>query len=73
MSGLEAVSVFSGYIAMMGLWVFIGYYSMKGMSRLLYVKRKAAASQKGESHEKNSYFHACGDDGIYGRCMWQRQ
>ena len=28
-----AVSVFSEYIAMMGLWVFIGYYSMKGMGR----------------------------------------
>ena len=27
-----AVSVFSEYIAMMGLWVFIGYYSMKGMN-----------------------------------------
>lgn len=29
------VSVFSEYIAMMGLWVFIGYYSMKGMRWLL--------------------------------------
>lgn len=37
-----AVSVFSEYIAMMGLWVFIGYYSMKGMNIL-----------KGKSYEKN--------------------
>lgn len=27
-----AVSVFSEYIAMMGLWIFIGYYGMKGMN-----------------------------------------
>lgn len=39
-----AVSVFTEYIAMMGLWVFIGYYGMKGMSRLLSVKRKARIS-----------------------------
>lgn len=49
----SVVSVFLEYIAMMGLWVFIGYYSMKGMSRLLYAKRKATTSQKGESYEKN--------------------
>ena len=48
-----AVSVFSEYIAMMGLWVFIGYYSMKGMNKLLSAKRKVATLQKGESHEKN--------------------
>lgn len=35
-----AVSVFTEYIAMMGLWVFIGYYSMKGMNRLLYAKKE---------------------------------
>lgn len=34
------VSIFSEYIAMMGLWVFIGYYSMKGMNRLLYAKKE---------------------------------
>lgn len=28
-----AVSVFTEYIAMMGWWIFIGYYSMKGMRR----------------------------------------
>lgn len=28
------ISVFADYIAMMGLWVFIGYYGMKGMRRL---------------------------------------
>lgn len=33
------VSVFSEYIAMMGLWVLIGYYSMKGMGRLLADKK----------------------------------
>lgn len=31
-----AVSVFSEYMAMMGLWIFIGYYSMKGLK---YVNR----------------------------------
>ena len=31
-----AVSVFLEYIAMMGLWIFAGYYFMKGVSRLLY-------------------------------------
>ena len=35
-----AVSVFSEYIAMMGLWVLIGYYSMKGMSKLLSAKNE---------------------------------
>lgn len=35
-----AVSVFSEYIAMMGLWVFIGYYSIKGMNRLLSAKKE---------------------------------
>ena len=35
-----AVSVFSEYIAMMGLWVFVGYYSMKGMNRLLFAKKE---------------------------------
>lgn len=35
-----AVSVFTEYIAMMGLWVFIGYYNMKGMNRLLYAKKE---------------------------------
>ncbi len=48
-----AVSVFSEYIAMMGLWIFIGYYSMKGMNKLLSAKRKEATLQKGESYEKN--------------------
>ena len=28
------VSVFTEYIAIMGLWVFIGYYSTKGMNRI---------------------------------------
>lgn len=36
----SAVSVFIEYMAIMGLWVFIGYYSMKGMSRLFSAKRK---------------------------------
>lgn len=35
-----AVSVFTEYIAMMGLWIFIGYYSMKSMNRLLYAKKE---------------------------------
>lgn len=35
-----AVSVFSEYIAMMGLWIFIGYYGIKGMNRLLYAKKE---------------------------------
>lgn len=48
-----AVSVFSEYIVMMGLWIFAGYYGMKGMNKFLSAKRKVATSQKGESHEKN--------------------
>jgi len=35
-----AVSVFTEYIAMMGLWIFTGYYFMKGMNRLLYAKKE---------------------------------
>ena len=31
-----AISVFSEYIAMMELWVFIGYYGMKGMRRFTH-------------------------------------
>ncbi len=48
-----AFSVFIEYIAMMGLWIFAGYYFMKGMNRLLSAKRKAGISQEGENHEKN--------------------
>ncbi|MDE6851962.1 MAG: DUF4405 domain-containing protein [Lachnospiraceae bacterium] len=35
-----AVSVFSEYIAMMGLWIFAGYYFMKGMNKLLSAKKE---------------------------------
>lgn len=34
----SAFSVFSEYIAMMGLWVFIGYYAAKGLGKLSVVK-----------------------------------
>ena len=35
-----AVSVFTEYIAMMGLWIFAGYYFMKGMNKLLSAKKE---------------------------------
>lgn len=35
-----AVSVFTEYIAMIGLWVFVGYYILKGIGRLLYAKKE---------------------------------
>lgn len=35
---MTAASVFSEYIAMMGLWVLIGYYSMKGVSIVICKK-----------------------------------
>lgn len=34
------VSVFTEYIAMIGLWVFVGYYILKGTGRLLYAKKE---------------------------------
>lgn len=34
-----AVSVFLEYMAIMELWVFAGYYVMKGISRLLSLKK----------------------------------
>ena len=30
----SAVSVFAGYITMMGLWVFIGFYTVKGLRKI---------------------------------------
>lgn len=41
-----AASVFLEYIAMMGLWVFIGYYSIKGMSRLICKKESGNRSER---------------------------
>lgn len=43
-----AGSVFSEYIAMMGLWIFVGYYSMKGMSRLSDGHSKVVKKMKEE-------------------------
>lgn len=42
-------SVFSEYIAMMALWVWIGYYLAKGIGKLSAAKSK----RKENSHEKN--------------------
>lgn len=42
-----AVSVFLEYIAMMGLWVFIGYYVRKGITKIALQKRKET------HHEEN--------------------
>ena len=48
-----AFSVLLENMAMMGLWVFAGYYFIKGMSRLLAVTGKGDKLRKGESHEKD--------------------
>lgn len=45
----SAFSVFSEYIVMMGLWVFIGYYAAKGIAKLSAGK----TSRKEKNHEKN--------------------
>lgn len=45
----NAVSVFSEYIAMMGLWVGIGYYAAKGLGKLSSVK----SNRKEMPHEKD--------------------
>lgn len=42
----SAVSVFAEYIAMMGLWVFIGFYAMKGIRK----------RRKGHGSANNSVF-----------------
>lgn len=36
----SAVSVFAEYIAMMGLWIFIGFYAVKGNRKLISLKKK---------------------------------
>lgn len=36
----SAVSVFSGYITMMGLWVFIGFYTVKGLRKITSQSRR---------------------------------
>lgn len=45
----SAFSVFSEYIAMMGLWVFIGYYAAKGLGKLSTIK----TNRKEKSLETN--------------------
>ena len=45
----SAVSVFSEYIAMMGLWIWIGHYAAKILKKLSNKK----TNQKENSHEKN--------------------
>lgn len=45
----SAVSVFSEYIAMMGLWIWIGYYVAKILKKLSNKK----TNRKENSHEKN--------------------
>ena len=49
-----AVSVFLEYIAMMGLWIFAGYYFMKGVSRLLYSGDSGLPGDIAKWLEKNS-------------------
>ena len=36
----SAVSVFAGYITMMGLWVFIGFYTVKGLRKITSQSRR---------------------------------
>lgn len=36
----SAVSVFAGYITMMGLWVFIGFYIVKGLRKITSQSRR---------------------------------
>lgn len=45
----SAVSVFSEYIAMMGLWIWLGYYAEKILKKLSNKK----TNRKENSHEKN--------------------
>lgn len=43
----SAVSVFAEYIAMMGLWVFISFYAVKGISKITSLKK-----QRKETHRE---------------------
>ena len=36
----SAVSVFAGYITMMGLWVFISFYTVKGLRKITSQSRR---------------------------------
>lgn len=45
----SAFSVFSEYIAMMGLWIFVGYYIAKGLGKL----SSLLSNRKENHHEKN--------------------
>lgn len=45
----SAFSVFSEYIAMMGLWIFVGYYVAKGLGKL----SSLLSNRKEISHEKD--------------------
>ncbi len=46
----KAVWVFSEYIAMMGLWVFVGYYIAKGLGKLFPL----LSNRKENHHEKGT-------------------
>ncbi len=41
----SAVSVFAQYIAMMGLWVFISYYAVKGIRKITSLKKERKERQ----------------------------
>ena len=45
----SAVSVFAEYIAMMGLWVFISFYAVKGIRKITSLKKE----RKETHHEEN--------------------
>lgn len=45
----SAFSVFSEYIAMMGLWIFVGHYITKGLAQL----SSLLSNRKENHHEKN--------------------
>jgi len=45
----NAFAVFSEYIAMMGLWIFVGYYAAKGLGKLSAIK----LNRKEKDYETN--------------------
>ncbi len=45
----SAVSVFAEYIAMMGLWVFVGFYAVKGIGKITSLKKE----RKETHHEED--------------------
>lgn len=51
--GHSGILIYMENIAMMGLWVFAGYYVTKGIKKLFSVNKKVSILRKGDSHENN--------------------